>query len=236
MNKKILSFKKIKNYQKKTLPVYTHYVIDPISRMIVFLILKFQFYFKPYFYTYIGLLLAIISSYFFLKQDYIFGAIIFQISLIFDCIDGYVARIQNSGSIFGVMSDGFADFIKIFLNLLSLLISLDSQPEIFNFFNIYMFYILFENSINSSLIECKNYFKNKNLKKNFFDKKLITLKNKFENKNLRLVFFNVHEKCFLIFFVGPITDSVSLAVYSTIIISFIFLILKIFLDLANIKN
>ena len=233
---KNLSYKKIRDYQRKTLPIFTHFIIDPVSSMIFFLILKFQFNLKPFVYSYIGLLVGIISSYFFFRQDYIFGAIIFQISLTFDCVDGYIAKIQNSGTIFGVLSDGFADFLKFFLNFFALYLSLDIQPELFNFFNIYMFYIIFENSMNHSLRDCINYFKKKNIKKKFFDKKLILLKNKFENKNLRLICFNVHEKYFLIFFIAPIIGPINIVVYFTIIVSFVFLILKFFLDLASIKN
>jgi len=236
MNKINLSFKEIRNFQRSTLPIYTNYIVDPVSRIIVLFILKFQLSFKPYFYTYLGLLFAIISSYFFLKQNYIFGAVFFQISLIFDCVDGYIARIQNSGTIFGVLSDGFVDFLRVFLNLLALFISLEGQPDIFNFFNIYIIYILFENSINSCLKDCENYFKNRDIKKNFFDKKLIILKNKFQKKNIRFIWFNSHEQYFLIFFVGPIVESVSFVVYTTIIISFVFLILKVFLNLASIKS
>lgn len=236
MNSANLNLKNIKTYQRKTLPLYTQFILDPISRLIVLMILRLNLKFKPYIYTYFGLVLAIISSFFFLNQEYVLGAIIFQISLIFDIVDGYVAKIQNSGSTYGIISDGVVDFLRVFLNLLGLYLSLNIDFQFINFFTIYFLFTTFENSINSSLRECKDYFKNQNLKLNDFEKKLLVFKSKFENKNLRLIFYYYHERYFLIFFIGPIIGNHSFFIYLAISLSFIFLILKIFLDIALLKN
>ena len=91
----------------------------------------------------------------------------FQISIIFDCVDGYVARIQNTGSIFGIFSDGFVDFLRVFINLYALNISFGENNNLINLFTIYLLYIAFENTLNISLKDCTNYFKNKGIKKIF---------------------------------------------------------------------
>lgn len=231
-----LSYREIGSFQRNSLPIYTRYIIDPISRLIVLAILRFNLNFKPYFYTYFGLLLAFVSAYLFLNQKYIYGAFLFQFSIIFDCVDGYVARIKNSGSIFGIMSDGLADFLRVFINLFALKLEFYSNIYTIDFFTIYLSYIFFENSMNLSLKECENYFKSKNLKKTFLDRSLITLKNKLEIKKLRLVFFYYHERYFLIFFIGPISGYQENITFFAIILSFIFLILKILLDIAHLKK
>lgn len=231
-----LDLKGIRSYRGKTLPIYTRYVLDPISRLVVLYVLKKNFNLKPYFYTYLGLLLALTSGYFFLNKYYFFGAIVFQISIVFDMVDGYIARIKSSGSCFGIISDGFADFLRVFLNLFALYMSLDTKTNVINFLTVYFIYVVFENSINLSLKECENYFKNKSLKQNPLDKKIIILKKKLEKKNLRLIFFYYHERYLLIFFIGPIIGLEELMVYIAILLSLIFLILKIILDLALIKN
>ena len=64
-----MNYKEIRNYQRETLPLYTAMVIDPISRYVVSIILKFDIKIKPYIYTYFGLMLSLISAYFFFKQD-----------------------------------------------------------------------------------------------------------------------------------------------------------------------
>lgn len=231
-----MDIKKIRDYQKETLPIYTAVVIDPISRFIVKYILKYNFRFKPYIYTYFGLLLSLISAYFFLNSYFLIGAIFFQISITFDCIDGYVARIQNTGSIFGIFSDGFVDFLRVFINLYALNISFGENNDLINLFTIYLLYIAFENTLNISLKDCTNYFKNKGIKKNFLDKKIILIKEKLRIKKIRFIWFYYHERYFLIFFLGPITGYLDLMFYFSILISLIFLILKILLDISMIKQ
>ena len=49
-----MNYKEIRNYQRETLPLYTAMVIDPISRYVVSIILKFDIKIKPYIYTYFG--------------------------------------------------------------------------------------------------------------------------------------------------------------------------------------
>lgn len=232
----MLNFNKIRTYQRNTLPLYTSCVIDPISRIAIYFILKKNINLKPLVYTYIGLIFASISAYFFFNSNYMYGVIFFQISLVFDLIDGYVARIKNSGSIFGIISDGFVDFFRVFMNLAALFLSHDNSSNILNFFTIYFLYVAFENTINVSLRDCKNFFKDKAIKKNFIENKIIEFKEKFEKKKIRLIFFYYHERYFLIFFVGPITGLIEFFVYLTISLSFLFLVLKIFLDIALIKK
>ena len=156
---KAVDIKEIRDYQKETLPIYTAVVIDPISRFVVKYILKYNFRLKPYTYTYFGLILSLISANFFLNSYFLIGAIFFQISIIFDCVDGYVARIQNTGSIFGIFSDGFVDFLRVFINLYALNISFGENNNLINLFTIYLLYIAFENTLNISLKDCTNYFK-----------------------------------------------------------------------------
>ena len=79
-----------------------------------------------------------------MNSYFLIGAIFFQISIIFDCIDGYVARIQNTGSIFGIFSDGFVDFLRVFINLYALNISFGENNNLINLFTIYLLYLAFE--------------------------------------------------------------------------------------------
>ncbi len=68
--------------------------------------------------TTISLLLAFVSTYFFQKGDYIFlvlGAVFYQLSYIFDCTDGTIARLKRNGSSFGKIYDEFTDSLKIFI-------------------------------------------------------------------------------------------------------------------------
>ena len=98
-----------------------------------------------------------------------------------------------------------------------------------------MLFIICENTINVSLKDCKTFFKNRKLKQNYLDKILLKYKYKLEEKKLRLILFYYHERYFLIFFLAPLTGKIEFIVYLTLVISSIFLILKILLDISIIK-
>jgi len=62
--------------------------------------------------TLISLILAFISGLFFYFNYYLLGAIIFQLSYIFDIVDGALARVTNKTSRIGAFFDVFTDWFK----------------------------------------------------------------------------------------------------------------------------
>lgn len=59
--------------------------------------------------------LSLLSAYLLFNKHYLLAAILFLISYIFDCTDGYMARKYNMVSKFGDYYDHITDFIGVFL-------------------------------------------------------------------------------------------------------------------------
>lgn len=75
---------------------------------------------SPNIVTLISLVFGLWAAYAFLHQQLILGALLVQISFMFDCVDGQLARYIGKGSPFGAWLDTVTDRIKEFLVLFSL--------------------------------------------------------------------------------------------------------------------
>ena len=88
--------------------------------------------------TLISLIFAVFAGIAFLNQYYVAGAILYQISYIFDIVDGALARVTNQTSKFGAFLDVFTDWLKA--PLLIIILLWDKQ-----FFLITILFLLFIN-------------------------------------------------------------------------------------------
>ena len=220
------------NFDRKTNSPITKFLILPIGRLIALFFLNYT-NLRPYQITFIGLFLAIISSILFLNSNFIIGSIIFYFSIIFDCVDGYVARIKKNGSAFGIILDGYIDFIKTIITILSIIHALNYDKIIITLFVIFIIINLLDISLN----KCRaNYLAKQDLFLNKFEIKLIKIKNYLARKGLRTILYYNQEKYFLVFLVGGLTQQFLYCLIINLILSLIFLHLRIFFDLALIKN
>lgn len=71
-----------------------------------------RFGISPNLITFISLLIGFYSAYLFSQQEYLIGALLFQLSLIVDCSDGEVARYTRKFSNFGRWFDASTDRVK----------------------------------------------------------------------------------------------------------------------------
>ena len=69
----------------------------------------------PNFITVVSFLVGLIAAIEFSRSNYILGALLLQISLIFDCVDGEVARYTKQFSRFGAWLDALSDRVKEFM-------------------------------------------------------------------------------------------------------------------------
>ncbi len=73
--------------------------------------------------TALSLLAGVVAAYFFSRpfsSTFVWGALLYALANILDCADGQLARLQQSGTLFGRVWDGVADYISstaIFLAL-----------------------------------------------------------------------------------------------------------------------
>ncbi len=222
-------------YDRKTDTIVTKYLILPIGRKISLFFLNFT-EFKPYHITFLGLFISLISAYLFSIGNYFVAAFIFQLAIIFDCVDGYVARIKNIGSSFGIILDGYVDFLKILINSAAIIYSLNFDYLITILFFLFIILNLFESYLDVSINKCLNLLSNdKKLFLNSFEKKILKIKNILSRKGLRTIFYYTQERYFIVFFIGSILNNYYLTLILNLILVVVFLHLRIVLDLSLIK-
>lgn len=116
------SFSAIKKTQKETDAWWTVLIIDKIAMRLLWLLANYT-NITPNIITVIGFLLCLLSAYFFFQGQHIyliFGALLFELGFVFDCMDGKLARLKNLKSDFGKYLDGLFDRWKIIFCLLGL--------------------------------------------------------------------------------------------------------------------
>lgn len=100
--------------------VYRHFSV-PLTSVLV------RTNISPNMITTFSLILAFVSTFFYYKADYaslVIGAIILNVSLILDHVDGEVARYKKISSSFGAWWDGVCDKVSEYVVFLSLTLGL----------------------------------------------------------------------------------------------------------------
>ena len=98
---------------------WTVLVIDPFAtRATLFLANNTRV--SPNVITAVSLLLSVLSSFLFFKGLLWQGALIYELSFLFDCIDGKLAQLTGRSSLKGIWLDMFADKVRLILNTLAL--------------------------------------------------------------------------------------------------------------------
>jgi len=97
------------------------YLESPIDNLIYFTLIEkvaptfYSFGFTPNMITTLGNIATCLSAYALYNDLYMISAMLFIISYIFDCLDGYIARRYDLVSKFGDLYDHTSDLIKIIL-------------------------------------------------------------------------------------------------------------------------
>lgn len=117
------SFEEVRNSAKLTDAWWTVKVIDPIALRLTYLFANYTGL-TPNQITIFSLILGLLSAYFFLKGDYpnlVLGAIAMELSFVFDCVDGKIARLKKTGTQFGAYWDFMQDRVLQFAALFTLI-------------------------------------------------------------------------------------------------------------------
>ena len=99
---------------------WTVFVIDPIAIRVLWLLARAPLQVSPNAITILSLVAGVASAYYFWQRGYVAGALLYQLSFLFDCIDGKLARLQNRSSRFGGFYDGFVNHLVYIINVIAL--------------------------------------------------------------------------------------------------------------------
>ena len=117
------SFEEVKDSAKLIDAWWTVKIIDPIAFRLTYLFANYT-NFTPNLISLFALIFGLVSAYFFLKGDYlnlILGAIAMELSFVFDCVDGKIARLKKTGTQFGAYWDFLQDRLVQFVALFALI-------------------------------------------------------------------------------------------------------------------
>jgi phosphatidylglycerophosphate synthase len=163
----------------------------------------------------LSFIFAILTAFMFFLDSFVVGAILFQFSLLFDFIDGRLARLKKQGSYFGEFLDNFYDQIKAGMLVMALLVSYSiHHADILNIaliLNLIIYLFLQEFSVIIWLFAEKN-LTNKNeahlvfesaSEKSYIGKFITSVSKKFDKIGLRVLWSNI-ETNVLIFSIAPL--------------------------------
>ena len=92
---------------------FSTFILRKISKVFTRAALNLKL--KPNFVTVVSFLVGVFAAIEFSRSNYISGAVLLQLSLILDCVDGEVARYTKQFSRFGAWLDALSDRVKEFM-------------------------------------------------------------------------------------------------------------------------
>lgn len=115
-------FQRLNHCAKRPIDIWTNYIYYTLSLRLVYTIRKVQAI-SPNGITLFSLLLALIGCFFFsrgTRAEVLWGLLFLQVSYVFDCADGQLARFRQQYSPIGGWLDQVADRIKEFASYFTL--------------------------------------------------------------------------------------------------------------------
>lgn len=105
----------VKTSYKKRDSWWTVFLVDPLASRLLLPIANYT-NITPNQISIASFLVGVLSAYFFLSGDYtslIIGAALYHVSFILDCMDGKIARLRKTGTVFGMWVDYTLDRIRV---------------------------------------------------------------------------------------------------------------------------
>ncbi|MFI5935449.1 CDP-alcohol phosphatidyltransferase family protein [Actinoplanes sp. NPDC051494] len=102
---------------------WTVWLVDPLAARLVWLVAPVG-WLTPNVLTMGAFLLGLVSAYFFAHGDYpwlVAGAVWFHLSFVLDCMDGKIARLKGTGSVFGAWLDYVFDRLRVLVCAVALM-------------------------------------------------------------------------------------------------------------------
>lgn len=192
---------------------WTVLVIDPFAtRATLFLANNTRV--SPNVITAVSLLLSVLSSFLFFKGLLWQGALIYELSFLFDCIDGKLAQLTGRSSLKGIWLDMFADKIRLILNTLALALYSGKAMLALLFVSLYLWqqieglFYLSTGAVGEK--RCEDVMEGKRL--------ICKIREYFRRRRLILLPDLVEQDTFA-FFIGPLLKDISLGFLVAILLN-----------------
>ncbi len=231
-----ITLSQIKKSGRRVNSLYNKFVLEPLAAFPAYLVINFTSL-KPVAVTSLALISGVVSAYCFVNGRLYCGAVLFQLGVILDVTDGYVARIKNNGSATGMLMDVYADIVRVIINILALICWVKDDLSAVLLLTAFGLWHFAEPMLDKEFAAVRKYYGHKeNVKLNAVDKMLIGIKKRLSSYGLKVILFQYQERLFAVFFIGPFLQNVKIGAVIGLIFLFFSFHLKILLDMTMIKN
>jgi phosphatidylglycerophosphate synthase len=232
--------------KKKTLKPadawWTVLIIDPIAIRLVWIFANFT-KIKPNQITLFSFFIGLISAWLFLQGEHfylILGAVVFEISFVFDCIDGKLSKLTNRQSKLGYFLDYALDRWRIFVNLFALIYGqyVLTGNNIFLIFGFIYMSLLAISLTQSFLVNklCEDNVEKNDIESLDQNKSMfIKLKHILNQKRLLFGISDIETDTF-VFFIFPLLGFVEIGFIVSISLLFIWLLISIIRFIYKFSN
>lgn len=215
---------------------YVKLVLNPLSQHLALVTIN-RTKLSPIQVTCASAMVAVLAAVSFVFGQYVLGAILFQCGVILDGVDGYVARVRKTGSDWGMLLDSYVDVFRVLLALSALAFAEHLDPATSVLLILFLGLHFGETLIDSELINVKRWYeKEPPGEPSAWETAVLSYVRFCERFGLKGMLVHYQERLFIVLFLGPVFFLVKEALIFAVILSFLFLHLKIALDVSLIRE
>ncbi|MBX2818773.1 MAG: CDP-alcohol phosphatidyltransferase family protein [Rhodothermaceae bacterium] len=231
-----VTYSTFNRFSRSVQSVYAGFVLDPLARLIAIPVINYTAM-KPWHVTLISLISAIYSSWLFYQGQFVSAALVFQLSVVLDFVDGYVARIKKNGSVGGILFDGYNDIVRVMINVVALALFFSDNSTVLLLLLVFTSLHFAESFLDFEFLIIENvYRRTPPTSFTMAEKQAIRVKDWLEKFGLKTIFIHYQERLFFVLTLGPMLNQQVLATVLGIVAVLFSMHFKLILDTALIKN
>ena len=231
----------IRRVLRPTKPLWIRLVIEPLTIPIVLLVVKTPV--TPLVITLGSFLLAMPAAWLFFTGDrtlMLAGALLYQLAMIGDYMDGMIARLKGTGSILALTLDHFLDNWRLFFCAMGLTYGqyrITEDLSILIWGIVFVFICIEEMQIPRTMAKVHHAYEEyyePSLRR--FDFHILRLRDWLARFKLKVIFFNVHERETLVLLFGPLLGQIKTMLIVSTALTLVFFWLRIYFDSVLIRQ
>ena len=231
-----ITYKTFSKYCRPVQSLLAGIFLVPLGRLIALPLINHT-RLKPWHITLLALVISLVSAWMFYIGNFWPAVLLFQLSVILDFVDGYIARIKKNGSPGGVVFDGYSDILRVMVNLAALAAWYMHDPWVILLFMLFAGLHFAESFLDFQFVVVeKMYSKNPPSSLSQIDQIVLSVKNWFEQYHLKTIFIHYQERLFFVLVLGPILDRPAMGAMLGIVAVLFSMHFKLLLDMALLKS
>ncbi len=222
-------------------PLWTRLVTEPLAIPLTVVVARTPL--TPMALTLLSFSLAVLSALLLVQAEpkwLWLGAILHQIALIGDCVDGSIARLKGTGSVRALAMDHFLDNFRLFLCVTALAYGqyqTTGDTSILMWAAFFVFLSVAEMQVPRTMIkihEAYELYYRASLGP--FDYKVLALQRLLEKHKLKVIWFNLHERETLVVLFGVLSGRVELMLVVASVLTIAFHLFRVYFDSVLIRH